>query len=128
MAVHVSWYDDAHTILYYRFDKVWKLDEMFAALSTGQQMVAAEDHIVDSIFDLTNSSTVPQRMLSSIRSVERATPKNLRFTVAVGMSAFLTVMADMVGKAAPLLMKNFRTASTLDEALALLNRLRSPGV
>jgi len=125
MSVQVSWYDDEHTILYYKFDETWGLDEMFAALNRGQKMVMAEDHIVDSIFDLTNSSTVPQQMLSSVRSVERSTPKNLRYTVAVGMNSLLKFLAGMVGKAAPLLMKNFKTANTLDEALVLIRELRN---
>lgn len=124
MPVHVSWYDDTQTILYYKFDKAWKLEEMFTALSTGQQMVSTVEHIVDSIFDLTDSSTVPQQMLSSVRSIERSTPKNLRCTVAVGMNAFLSVLASMVTKAAPLLMKNFKTARTLDEALAVIKELQ----
>ncbi len=125
MPVQVSWYDDEHTILYYKFDKLWELEELFAAINTGREMVTAEPHIVDAIFDMIDSTTIPHRMLASLRSVEHLTPANLRYSVAVGMNPFLTGLAHMVAKAVPNLMKNFEATRTLDDALAFIRDLHA---
>jgi hypothetical protein len=124
MPVQITWYDEGHTILYYRFEKTWKLEDVYDTLNTGLKMMSEVEHPVDSIFDFTRTGTPPPQMLSAARYAERHTPKNLRHTAICGLNPFLSVLANITQKIAPRLMKNTLITRTLEDAINALEERR----
>jgi hypothetical protein len=129
MSIETSWVDEACTLIQYRFGKTWTIDELHQALERGRAFMAEVEHPVDSLFDFSETSHIPQQMLPSIHQVKDNTPDNLRFSIAFGVNKFLIMLVQVIQTIAPGLMKDFRLVRTRAEALKLLEdmRQRKPG-
>ena len=91
MAVLVAWDNEAQTILRIDLDGQWGWKEYDAAIDRAYDMIKERDHLVDLLFNLTESTSFPpvqsqrhfQRMLSSM-------PGNIEIMIAAGGDPFVS--------------------------------------
>ena len=98
MPVHVQWDNDDHTVIQLVFEGKWGLEELYPALSEMYKSVEQEQHIVDSIVDMVNASTIPSNVLSIRGTIERNQPDNQGISVIVGANTLVRSIANILNR------------------------------
>jgi hypothetical protein len=124
MPVVAAWVDNDQTLMVYRFESPWTMEQVYAALDAGLRLMAVVPHPVDSLFDFSQSGTAPSQILMAMRYAERHPPDNLRYSVVFGLNPFLALLVGVAQRVAPRLMQNVRITKTRDEALVALEEMR----
>lgn len=123
MAVHVTWYDEKRTLLYFRFTGNWMWEEFHAANEAGVQMANEADCIVDAVFDFSASHLWPANALSGFRSAVRRSQQmpSEGVTVAFG-SRYVASFRRLLTVLVPESTESIFAANDMEEALAIVVR------
>ena len=100
MSIQVRWNDDSEKLVHFQFIGKWTLDDLYEALAAGYQLQNSKDFIVDMIFDMTQSNSLPPNIMSINSYVERnRNPHSL--SVVITKNAFVRTMADTFTRLTP---------------------------
>jgi hypothetical protein len=117
MAIDVSWYDEAQTIIRYTFNGPWTWDELNAARETDHALRRTKNYQVDNILDMRRSPIIPQNPIVRFRSFASSVPENAGMTVIVGANTLVEALVNIfrrIYSAPPIQAICF--AATLEEA------------
>ncbi|NDJ53490.1 MAG: hypothetical protein GYB68_10445 [Chloroflexi bacterium] len=120
MSITLDWYDEAHSILIWRYDKVWTWDELVAISRSQAALVADIPHLVSIVHDFHQTQSLPERFLARLPLIlpphlER--PANISdITVIVGLSGALLRTAQIVSR----VFMQVQFAETIEEAAELI--------
>lgn len=121
MPITVRWDDAAQTIILYTFESPWTWAEYNAAVQEAWQLDESVDHSTDTITDMTRSSLLPMGvLLQNIRKSVVEIPESTQTIVLVGAGRFPRALLDTIRRVYQRQMAKFVTASTLDEARAII--------
>jgi hypothetical protein len=126
MPVNVLWDDPDKSILRFEHQGKWTLEETDEAMAKVHAMADAIQHRIDVIFDYTGSAGLPVNALSHAPKVARELPRQTGIIVVVGGNIFNTLMS-IFAKVYPNFgpASRYKSAHTLDEAYALIERSRA---
>jgi hypothetical protein len=120
VSIRIEWDNAEQTILLHTYSGKWTLDDYAAAAHQAYSMVAAADHAVDFIIDLSQSDDPPMKITAAaIRMTELRHPLQRR-VVMIGVTHFMMMLFEGGKRLMPHLTQEVYFAKTQDEARALL--------
>lgn len=127
MPITHYWVDDEQTILCWRFEGNWDIEEYKEAFIAMSDEIRKRDHSVDMVADLLDSWHPPSKAFSLAGFVNRHIADNMRLHIPLVSNAFMRTMLDMGKKLklAPALTKNMHFARDWDEAYHIIERERA---
>lgn len=123
MPVNVTWDDDAHTRIMYRFSGKWTWAEAWEAMSTARAMSEEEDHTVHALIDLTDNNWFPPGAITQFRASRKMRPSNRGYLIIITRSTLIQTIENIIRLIFPDAISDYHTAQTIDEALEQLNNL-----
>jgi hypothetical protein len=123
MPVHFTWGDPEKRIAHYEFVGKWAWDELYAAFHASWDEIVQLDHMVDSISDLTATSTVPPSAMTHVRSLTQNRPHNTGVMIFVGANTYITMTMQTFRQIFQSALKRdlqILFAKTMDEAYAII--------
>jgi hypothetical protein len=130
MPIHLEWDSTLPAILYYRMAGQWNWDEYFKASEREFEMVASLGRArYDVVADFLKSNHIP--VGAGVSHVNRVNQRRRQLqpeglVIVVTRNRFIINMVKVGQKVYPVGNENFHTAQSLAEALALIERSRSP--
>jgi hypothetical protein len=125
MPVNMLWDDAEKSILRFEYQGKWTWEEVNDTMVKANLELTAAQHRVDTIHDFTGSSGLPSNALSHASNLSRQIPMQTGISVVTGSSAFINTMLSVFSKVYPQLGSRYKSAHTLDEAHALIERSRA---
>jgi hypothetical protein len=125
--VQVKWGDEAKSILYYSFDRIWEWGDIVTALKEGGELATSVSHRVDVIMDMSNANIVPSGAITQLRqSYSNKKAPNLETTIIVGANVFWEKLIDVTNRFAGSLAKTWKLefAQTPAQAYKIIESLR----
>ncbi len=92
MSVHVSWDDEAHTILHYKAEGRWRWTELFNAVKEGHALNSDTSHEVYAIVNLENSLGIPPSAVTQFGTLSTLKRPNTRVVVFVAGGGFVSAL------------------------------------
>ncbi|MDX2162780.1 MAG: hypothetical protein SF162_15785 [bacterium] len=125
MAITLVWDDTLPNIVQYRFQKGWTWhDFRRAALTEHQWGEALHGVRYDIIGDLSHAAIPSGTPFTNVTRLFEQGPPNRRMIVIVSSSAVVGAMIQIAGRMYPQIKGRFHAAASLEEARALIVRLR----
>lgn len=118
MTVSIEWYDEAHSVLYMKFESGWTLEDLRLASESGWKMMGTVDHAVGTIMDVSGGNQVPSGFLPYARRLVSARPANAGMIVITGGTSLMMGIYRMLRQLYGVINPNFnvRFARTVNEA------------
>ena len=123
MPVEVTWDDDAHTRIYYRFSGKWTWDEAWQAMSKANRLSREEEHTVHALIDLTGSNWFPPGAITQFRASRKMRPPNRGYLIIISTSTLIRTIENIIRLIFPDVMSDYHTAQTYDDACQRLKEL-----
>ncbi len=123
MPVYFTWEDPDKRIAHYQFEGKWAWDELYEAFRVSWDEFIHQDHIIDSISDLSQTKTLPPSAMTHVRSLSQNRPANTGVMVIVGANTFMTVAMQTFRQVFAATLKrdlDVLFAKSLDEAHAII--------
>lgn len=120
MSIAVSWDNDEHTVVRYRFEKRWTWDEFSAAKNEAVSMIDTVTHKVGIIMDAPSDVELPASMLTNARNALGKKHPNTAVIVIVPTNAFMRLMLNTLVIVSGTAGNTIQVANNLDEARALV--------
>lgn len=120
MPIDVFWLNDEKTMLQYDISGSWTWDDLYPKYYEALEMERSVSHFVDIVIDLRESKSIPPNVLTHIKNITDKQPENVGLTVIVSDNRFIKMLMDMGVKAYSKIGQYFRVATTLDEAMQLI--------
>jgi len=117
MTIDVTWYDEDQTILHIQYHSQWTLEDFHQMLDQSHRMTDNGRSFV-AIGDFSQSSMLPNSLLSTSRRIEQSTPPNRLMLILIQPNMLMQTLIRTVSKIYPKIFDNAQTVSTLDEAVA----------
>lgn len=95
MTVRAEWDNAEKTVMRWTFEGAWKWEEYYTLRASTNQKIAAENHNVDLIVDLSRSNALPSGILTHGKNAVSVTPKNIGTTILVGANPVLRAFYNM---------------------------------
>ncbi len=126
MSIEVTWDEQSENVLLYRFSGVWDWPDFTRAIERSIELAQTlNGQRYDVIGCFLASSRVPAGAgISYVYSAFKRKPANCGVTVVVTRSAFVRSLVEILGRVYPETRRAFTVASTLEEARALIARVR----
>ena len=67
MGIQLKWYDDARSVIYWRFEEGWTIDHLEEALVENRELLNTADTRVDLILDMSEGGLVPPNLVRFLR-------------------------------------------------------------
>ena len=119
---------ESHLIIW-TFVGSWTWDEYRAYQAESDNFVNASDQLVDMIIDMSNSTVLPQNILTNAGSAARSAPLNTGTVVFVSSNdvirTFFAIFAKMYTALPSGRELSLKMVATLDEARELLRLIRT---
>lgn len=115
MSIKVSWHNDEHTILYIQYINRWTLEEFYEMVQISTRMTEASRPFVV-IGDFSQSSMIPNGLLSTGRRIEQSTPSHRLMLLLVQPNMLMQMLVKTVSKIYPKMVDNAIIVGSLDEA------------
>lgn len=115
MSIKVSWHNDEHTILYIQYINRWTLEEFYEMVQISTRMTEASRPFVV-IGDFSQSSMMPNGLLSTGRRIEQSTPSHRLMLLLVQPNMLMQMLVKTVSKIYPKMVDNAIIVGSLDEA------------
>jgi hypothetical protein len=132
MTVRAAWDNPQKTIMRWTFEGAWTWDEYYKLRVSTNQQIAAEQHTVDLIVDLSTSKALPSGILTHGKNAVSVTPKNIGITVLVGanpvLNAFYKMFSSLYGTLIRSKKLDMVMVTTLDAAYKLLKEQGASGL
>ena len=125
MGIQLRWYDDAQSMIYWRFEDGWAVEDLQAALADNRQMLNTVQHRVDLIMDVSQGGLIPPDVIRFLRYHPIETHPLSHMKIVIGTNEYLRLFWPNV---APLTPRRWRLlfAGSLEEALTMIEQDRSP--
>ena len=127
MPVQVLWDNDDRTTLRYDVQGHWTWNEFYENFAHARAMMQTVPHTVDFIVnpvDFRSRGYMPSGMISRVVQLYRNIPPNTGVTVIVGGGDFFRIINNVSRGFYPRIAARYRFTDTLDEARAVLIKLR----
>lgn len=119
MGIQLSWDDDTHSIIYWRFEDRWTIEHLEAAVVKNREMLDTVSERVDLILDISRGGLVPLNLVRFIRYY-RITPHPLSYLkILVGADDYLQLLWRNIAPFAPRHLQ-IEFADSLDEARKMI--------
>jgi len=115
--ISTRWADATQTILYIHFRGQWTLDELYLTIESANRLTAAVTHPYVVIADLTNSVSIPARILSIGNYVENQ-PRKADAVYVVGAGHFFNMTLRTFQSQFPAAVDNLVRCETVGAAYA----------
>lgn len=125
MAIHIGWQDAARSILVWSFEGSWGWDEFNRHMIACHAEAQALGHRYDSISDMSRCYLLPPGVVARAHLALKYAPHNLGTIVVVGLPTIFDASLRALRRVHPRLAGDLHTASTMDEALAVIERQRN---
>ncbi len=122
MSADIVWDNVEKTIIRVTFERQWEVGDMFRVINEGTQMLSTLTHKVDSIFDFTNSSVSPSKLLSTLERMEETHNDNERLLIIVHANRYLKSLAKVARLLAPNTFANLYFVDRLSEAYTIIEQ------
>lgn len=120
MAIGVIWDNDEQTIIQYSVEPDWTWDELFAAKEQANALMDTVSHKLGVILCMPSDGAIPLDVLANTRNGLRHKHPNTVVIVVVSDRPFVRTMIETIRTLPPLADHGLETASTLDEARAIV--------
>jgi hypothetical protein len=98
MPIQSDWETDEKRVIVCTYTGRWSLEEFYRTLDLCAQLMDTVDYPVNLIFDMRNSTSLPDGFMTVIRNVSRRPHQNLGIMAIVGASRLVQVFTDLVRK------------------------------
>ena len=122
MSADIVWDNAEKTIIKVTFEQKWEVGDMFRIINEGTQMMLTVNHKVDIIFDFTNSSVSPSKLLSTIERMEETHNDNERLLLVVRANGYLRSLAKVAKLLAPNTFANLYFVDRISEAYTIIEQ------
>jgi hypothetical protein len=119
-----AWYDDSQTIVLQTYRPPVTMDEIYAGLKVGEQLINSVDHPVYVMMDIGERFTLPKDFLRAARYVESKGKLNVLFSVIVGGGPVVKSLIGTLAAVAPRTLSQVKYAPTMADALKLIEKHR----
>lgn len=126
MPVSMDWDNAERTVIRVTFEGQWETDDIYRMINKGVAMIDSVDHIVDSIFDFTHSTSSPTSALSTLGRMENTHSDKERLVIIVGANAYIKALCNIARKIAPKTFAYLIFADTLNDAYTAINKQTTP--
>jgi len=124
MTIIPKWDNDEKTIINISFHDTWTWEEHQICVTTGNEMLASVDYIVDFIIDFRDSSTIPPGALRVGRQLQMQALPNEGISVLVGTSPLLHALFRSFITLYPRVSLRYFVVNTLEEAYAKITEIQ----
>lgn len=90
--ITVGWDDDAKTIIMWQFSEQWTADNFAQAVTANRALLDSQDHDVDVIVDLRQTSHMPSNILSLAANALRLGSPKVRLVAVISQHSLWTKM------------------------------------
>ncbi len=122
MPVSMDWDNTEKTVIRVTFDGQWDTDDLYRMVNKGVSMIDSVDHIVDSIFDFTRSTSSPTSTLATLGRMESTHSEKERLTIIVNASSYIKALCNIARKLAPRTFANLVFVDSINEAYNAIAR------
>lgn len=98
VAISVAWDNEEKTIARFEYSGEWTWLDLFNAIDECNILIDEEDHPVGLIFDMRNSSGIPNNAFSKAKQADRKRHKHVKYEVTVGAGLFTEILASTYQK------------------------------
>ena len=118
MTIDLRWIDEEHSGFIFEYLGTWTWNELYQASQTAVAWGTGRQN-VPSIHDLSQSHTFPEDALFHGRHLSFGLPDN-PIMVIVGANPFVLAMIDLLRRLSRSIERQYFTAASVDEAIALI--------
>lgn len=122
MPVSMDWDNPERTIIRVTFDGQWETDDLYRMINKGVSMIDSVDHIVDSIFDFTRSTSSPTSALATLGRMESTHSEKERLVIIVNASSYIKALCNIARKLAPKTFANILFVDNINEAYTAISK------
>jgi hypothetical protein len=123
MPVDFAWNEPEQKIMHYTFVGKWSWDQVYDVFQASWAEAAQLDHIVDSISDMTQASSVPPSAMTHVRSLGQKRPLNTGVMIIVGANNYVRIAMQSFQQIIAATLKRdlqIQFVKTMDEAYAII--------
>jgi hypothetical protein len=120
--VSMDWDNPERTVIRVTFDGEWDTDDLYRMINKGNSMIESVNHIVDSIFDFTQSSSSPTSALSTLGRMESSHSEKERLIIIVKPGSYIRTLCNIARKLAPKTFANILFVDSINEAYNAISK------
>lgn len=123
----MRWHDETQKVILYDFPRQWGWADLFSAIEAAAALMDTVDHKISVVLDLTKSHTIPNLNLASMQKLVTApttSHPNMTYFYIVGAKGYIRTMMDIFGRLFPKAIQQYKTASSVEDALAQIEGAR----
>jgi hypothetical protein len=124
MPVEFHWHDEVKTILVQRFHGSVGIADYRAAVNDNARWLSEVSHRVDLVLDALDARIDWGGLLTAASYADQRVPDNQRFIILITTNRFVHTMVDIARRFAPRANRNQFFATSMPQALELLQRQR----
>jgi len=118
----MDWDNPERTVIRVTFDGQWDTDDLYRMINKGNSMIESVNHIVDSIFDFTYSTSSPTSALSTLGRMESTHSEKERLVIIVKASSYIKALCNIARKLAPKTFAYILFVDSINEAYMAIAR------
>ena len=125
MGIHLKWYDDQQTIIYWRFAGRWTVDDLQAALQQQQALTEGAPHRYDLIANVEGAGLIPVNLMRFIRQLRDISQTGAVLQIVVGTDAYLRVFWEYISSMLPERWRQVVFLDSCEDAVKFIERDRA---
>ena len=122
MAIEVTWYDEAQTVMLWTYTGQWTWHDYENARTQSRSLVGQSKNPIYVIADFRASRLLPNNALSNFRNSYDSADYEFILAVIVAKSLWFESMIGALRRLYPQLGKKVQLAHSLDDAITLIHR------
>ncbi|MCA0459040.1 MAG: hypothetical protein LCI00_34135 [Chloroflexi bacterium] len=126
MPVSMDWDNADHSIIRVTFQGQWERDDIERMITKGVSMLETVNHEVDSIFDFTQSTFSPRKLLASVDRMENTHNPNERLVIIVNANIYIRSVIKVARVLAPKTFAYIYFVDCLSSAYTLIEQFVQP--
>lgn len=120
MPIHISWYDEAKTIMIHRYEEPWTIADYYAHIRRNYDLIEEVGHRVDIINDLRDLVQIPPDIIGAIRHAAHSAHENEGINMIVAANTLIQILVEKVYSSANVDVTPIRFVDTIEQALAVI--------
>src|SRR5215216_1413174 len=94
MPIEIYWSNHEKTLIRWEFVGAWTGNDLHEIIQKSNEMINAQQHIVNHIIDMTQSTTVPPRVIAEMRYSVSQMPQNIGRVIIITNGGLLDLLAQ----------------------------------
>ena len=123
MPVRMDWDNAEKTVIRVTFEGKWDKQDIYRMIEKGVSMLNTVNHKVDSIFDFTDSTFSPQKLLTTVDRMENTYSPNERLILIVHANVYIRSLVNVARVLAPNTFTHVHFVDSVNAAYAIINCL-----